>query len=79
MPYLDYNGSQIEVDEDGFITDTELWDEDLARYLAKQAEGIDELTEDHWKLIFYLNKYYEEFQRFSHQGSSLVHNSPKGF
>lgn len=61
MPYIDYNGRQIEVDEDGFITDPALWDEGLARFLAQYAEGITDLTPDHWKVIYYLNKYYAEF------------------
>ena len=61
MPFIDYNGTQIQVDEEGFIADPSLWDEDLATFLAETAEGITELTEDHWKLIYYLNEYYHEF------------------
>jgi len=60
MPHIDYKGTQIEVDEDGFITDPSLWDEELAIFLAEYAEGISELTDDHWKLIHYLNEYYHE-------------------
>ena len=61
MPFIDYNGTQIEVDEDGFIQDPSLWDEDMAVFLAEHAEGVTELTDDHWKLINYLNEYYHEF------------------
>lgn len=61
MPFIEYKGQQIEVDEDGFIADPSLWNEDLARYLAETQEGITELTEDHWKVIHYLNKYYKDF------------------
>lgn len=61
MPFMDYNGQQIEVDEDGFIADPAMWTEDLARFLAKTAEDIPELTEEHWKVIHYLNKYYKDF------------------
>jgi tRNA 2-thiouridine synthesizing protein E len=32
----------------------------VAQGLASQ-EGIGELTEDHWKVIRYLNSYYKEF------------------
>jgi TusE/DsrC/DsvC family sulfur relay protein len=60
MAYLNYDGTEIEVDKDGYITDPSLWDEDLAAFLALQAEGIEELTEDHWKLINYLNAYYQD-------------------
>ena len=62
MPFVDYEGTRVEVDEDGFITDPSLWDEDLARFLAEHEEGITELTEDHWKVIHYLNAYYQEHE-----------------
>jgi tRNA 2-thiouridine synthesizing protein E len=61
MPYVDYNGKQLEVDEDGFLADPEIWDQDLARFLASSAEGINNLTDEHWKVINYLHKYYTEF------------------
>lgn len=60
MPFIEYNGTEIEVDDDGFITDPSLWDEDLARFLAQHAEGITDLNDDHWKVIRYLNAYYKE-------------------
>ena len=61
MPYLNYNGTQLEVDEDGFIADPEVWNEDIARFMAADAEGITELTDEHWKIINYLHKYYTDF------------------
>ena len=60
MRTIDYHGTQIEVDEDGFLTDPSLWNEGMARVLAEQEEGITELTPDHWRLIHYLNHYYAE-------------------
>lgn len=62
MPFIDYKGTQVEVDEDGFVVDPSLWDEDLARFLAEHAEGITDLTKDHWKVIHYLNEYYQEHE-----------------
>jgi dissimilatory sulfite reductase related protein len=61
MRFVDYRGTQIEVDEDGFLADPALWDEDLARFLAEREEGITDLMEDHWKVIYYLHRYYLEF------------------
>ena len=60
MPFVDYQGTQLEVDEDGFLADPSLWNEDLASFLAEQEEGITDLTQDHWKVIYYLNQYYRE-------------------
>lgn len=50
----------IEVDEDGFIQQPDLWDEEVALALAK-TEGVEELTDDHWHLVKYLRDYYLEF------------------
>ena len=61
MPYLDYKGTQIETDEEGYIVDPSIWDEDLARFLAEYHEGISELSEDHWKVVRYLREYYLEY------------------
>jgi len=58
--YIDVNGSQIEVDEDGFIQEPDKWDEEVAKVLA-QAEGVDNMTEEHWKLVHYLRDYYAKF------------------
>lgn len=60
MAMIEVNGVEFEVDEDGFMVDPSLWNEDIAAYLAKQEE-VEELTEDHWKLIEYLRNYFAEF------------------
>ena len=60
MRSIDYKGTQIELDDDGFLADPSLWGEDLARFLAEHEEGVTDLTQDHWKVIYYLHRYYEE-------------------
>jgi len=52
---------EIEVDEDGFIQDPALWNEEVAKALAF-TEGVKELGEDHWKVVNYLRDYYLKFQ-----------------
>lgn len=61
MASIEVNGQQIEIDEDGFIVNPEQWDEDVAKAFAKD-EGIEEITEEHWKVINYLRDYYQQFQ-----------------
>ena len=58
--FIEIGGKQIEVDEDGFIQNPDDWSVEVAEYLAKQ-EQVEELTEDHWKVINYLQDYYKEF------------------
>ncbi len=60
MPTITLSGEPFEVDEDGFLKDPARWNESVAKGLASE-EGISELTEDHWKVIRYLNNYYKQF------------------
>lgn len=60
MPSIEVNGVAVELDEDGFIVNLEDWNEDVALALAK-TEDVEELTEDHWKLINYLKGYFTEY------------------
>ena len=53
-------GKEIEVDEDGFIQDPSAWDEGVATDLAK-TEGVDDMGENHWKVVNYLREYYLEY------------------
>ena len=52
--------STIDVDEDGFIQEPDKWTKDVAAALAK-TEGVDELTDEHWKMVDFLREYYIEF------------------
>ena len=60
MPNIELGGTNIEVDEDGFIQDPATWNEELAKAIA-ETEDVPELTEDHWKVIKYLRDYYQQF------------------
>ncbi len=60
MPQFDINGRSYEVDEDGFLQEPGVWNEDVARDFMNQ-EGIAELTENHWKVINYLRNYYLQY------------------
>jgi TusE/DsrC/DsvC family sulfur relay protein len=53
-------GVTVEVNEEGFLTDPDLWTRDMAVELARDA-GIDELTPQHWQVIdFMRQEYYEK-------------------
>jgi TusE/DsrC/DsvC family sulfur relay protein len=60
MSSIDVKGKQIEVDEDGFLVDPDVWNQDIVEAFAK-LEDVSELTEDHWKVINYLRDYYKQF------------------
>jgi TusE/DsrC/DsvC family sulfur relay protein len=60
MDYVIVDGAQIEVDEDGFIVNPDLWNEAIVQVFGK-LEGVENLTEKHWKVINYLRDYYKQF------------------
>ena len=54
MPTTTIANREVNVDEEGFMTVYDEWDEDLGAVLAGQI-GI-ELTEDHWRAIKFLRE-----------------------
>ena len=53
-------GKTIDHDEEGYITNINEWNEDLAKVIAKD-EGID-LSAEHWEVVNFLRDYYNEYQ-----------------
>ena len=51
------DGVECTLDEDGFLQEPDLWSERVAEEFAKD-EGVEALTDDHWKVINYLRDYY---------------------
>jgi len=62
MSILEVKDKKIELNQEGFLLRPQEWDEDVAKLLAKQEEGIDSLSEEHWKIIKYIRDYYLEKQ-----------------
>lgn len=60
MAMVELGGKQVEIDEDGFIQDPSDWDEAVAKSLAI-TESVEDLSDDHWKVVNYLRNYYLEF------------------
>jgi tRNA 2-thiouridine synthesizing protein E len=60
MALFECGNIKIDVDEDGFMEDPEQWNEEVALALAG-TEGVNELTEGHWKVINYLREYFDKF------------------
>lgn len=60
MATYETSGRTYEVDEDGFLTDPNIWEDRVALDFCA-AEGVAELTEEHWKVIRYIRGYYVEF------------------
>ncbi len=61
MSEIEFKGVKLELDEDGFLQDPSKWNNEVAEFLAK-GEGIEQLTDEHWRVIHYLRDYYMKYQ-----------------
>jgi dissimilatory sulfite reductase related protein len=47
----------VDVDSEGFLTDPEQWNEQIARTIA-QENGIPELSDRHWLVVRFMRERY---------------------
>lgn len=59
MATIEIEGKNFEVDGDGFLTNPEIWNDQVAELFAK-ADGITELTNNHWAVIRIIRSNFEE-------------------
>lgn len=63
MPAIEFSGKKITLDEDGYLTRFEDWNEDVARALAER-EGVGSLTKDRMNILLFMRDYYKNFNSF---------------
>jgi len=63
MPTLDFGGTPLPVNEDGFLLEPLEWTRDIALFLARDQEGLAALDDDHWQVIDYIRAFYLEHDR----------------
>ncbi len=60
MAELEFGGETFDVDEDGFLLGgVDAWTRTWVDYV-KSTEGIEELTDEHWKLVNVLQDYFKK-------------------
>jgi len=59
MATVEFKGKQFDVDEDGFLQKFEQWSPEWVEYV-KAEEGISEISEEHQKVIDFLQDYYQK-------------------
>ncbi|HHF0349561.1 sulfurtransferase TusE [Haemophilus influenzae] len=52
-------GIEVETDKDGYLLNSQQWNEDVARSIA-QLESL-ELTDAHWEVIYFVRDFYQEY------------------
>lgn len=63
MPVIEYGDIKIEVDEEGYLLDSESWNEKIACGLAEH-EGMEELTKERMDVIKFMRDYYKQYNAF---------------
>ncbi|MBI5100665.1 MAG: TusE/DsrC/DsvC family sulfur relay protein [Nitrospirae bacterium] len=63
MPVIEYLGTRITLDDDGYLVNTGDWNETVARALAER-EGAGEMTKDKMDILKFMRHYYEEYNFF---------------
>jgi TusE/DsrC/DsvC family sulfur relay protein len=59
MPTKTVAGTEVQVNDEGFFEDATQWTEAMAPALAAEV-GIDDLTEDHWRVIKFMRAEFFE-------------------
>lgn len=58
-PVVEVDGTALPVNADGFLQEPQRWTPRFAEVIAA-SEGIDKLTDQHWKVIHYIRSFYLE-------------------
>jgi TusE/DsrC/DsvC family sulfur relay protein len=59
MPTKTYAGAEVTVTDEGFFTEPDQWNADMAVQIARES-GIDELTARHWQVIEFMRREFAE-------------------
>ncbi len=58
MERLSINGFVVDVNEEGYFTDSDVWTREIAKEVAKESNI--ELTDKHYEVLDFLRKKYHE-------------------
>ncbi len=59
MPQKTISGITVDVDDNGYLTNFDQWNKDIAVSIANE-NGISELTPKHWEVIEYVQKCFKD-------------------
>ena len=60
---LEVDGRTLKLNDEGYLAKPKRWDEDVARELARTAEGLAELTDEQWAVIRFIREHYVSHKR----------------
>jgi tRNA 2-thiouridine synthesizing protein E len=63
MPVIEYSGGTVSVDDEGYLSGIDSWNEEVACALAER-EGVEELTGERLDVIRFMREYYMRYNAF---------------
>jgi len=60
MSTFEFANKAYPIDSDEFLADFIAWDENFARGMAPKVGVISGLSEDHWKVIYFIRDQYKK-------------------
>jgi TusE/DsrC/DsvC family sulfur relay protein len=63
MPTIEFSGTTIKVDDEGYLINFDDWDENVACELAKREE-VEYLAKDRMDILEFMRGYYKNFNSF---------------
>ena len=73
MAQKDIAGTTVDVDDNGYMTDLDQWNKDVAAALAKEV-GIGDLTDKHFAVINYLQEEYKKGTALTIREGNGIHS-----
>jgi tRNA 2-thiouridine synthesizing protein E len=66
MPTIEYQDMKIEVDDEGYLLNTDEWNEQVACALTQTVENVEEcdLTNDRMEILKFMREYYQRYESF---------------
>ena len=52
------DGRPLQLNEEGFLANPSMWNEETALALARCEEGLDTLTDKHWAVVHCIRQHY---------------------
>lgn len=56
---MQVRGKDIEFDQDGFMREPEIWDDEVAAAIALE-EGIETMSDTHWAVVRFIREFWKE-------------------
>jgi len=61
---VEFRGKKLPFDEDGYLEDPTVWDEEVAKFIAERlgiGEKFEKYKDEYLKVLYYMRDYFSKF------------------